>query len=95
MNSTTFQQFTVSIWMSALKRIISYVGYQDCKFPCDVQDYNFCKQYSAPKPAPAKIEFLEVFNILLEENDWYIPTNSEESLTLFLNLITEIENLQN
>ena len=49
--------------------------------------------YTATKPAPASIEFLELADILLQENDWYIPTSDcEEPLTLFLNLINEIEN---
>ena len=66
---------------------------EDCKLPYDVLDLQFCKQYTTHKPAPASIEFLELADILLEENDWYIPTsNCEESLLLFLNLIHEIEN---
>ena len=61
-------------------------------FVYDDQDLQFCQHYTAPKPAPVPIEYLEVFDILLEENNWYIPTsNCEESLTLFLNLINEIE----
>ena len=64
----------------------------DCKFAFDEQDLQFCKAYTTPKPAPATIEFLELADILLQENDWYIPTrNCEESLILYLNLINEIE----
>ena len=73
--------------------MLTYIlGYEDCKFPYDVQDLQFCKQYTAPKPAPADMEFLQLVEILLEENQWFIPTsNCEESLLLCLNLINEIE----
>ena len=42
------------------------------------------------KPAPAGIEFLELADILMCENDWFIPNNCEEAVILFLNLVNEI-----
>ena len=54
---------------------ISYIGHEDCKLPYDVLDLQFCKQYTTHKPAPARIEFLELADILLEENNWYIHSH--------------------
>ena len=66
-------------------------GYEECQCACDTQDLQYCQQYSTVKPAPACIEFLELVDILMDENDWYMPNNCEESFTLYLNLINEFQ----
>lgn len=65
-------------------------GSSDYRSTFDEQDLHFCQQYSTVKPAPAGMEFLELADILMRENDWYMPKNCEEALVLFLNLVNEI-----
>ena len=43
------------------------------------------------KPPPACIEFLQLADIIMDEEDLSMPTNCEEALQLFLNLVNEIQ----
>ena len=49
------------------------------------------KQYTTTKPAPAGIEFLQLVEIIMEEEDWPMPSNYEEALDLYINLLNEME----
>ena len=66
--------------------MIITTGYEQCRRAYDNQDLQYCQQYSTEKPA---LEFLELVDILMDENDWYMPNNCDESLGLYLNLINE------
>ena len=52
---------------------------------------DLCNEHTSKKPPLANIEFLELANIIMEEEDWPLPTNCEEALILFLNLVHEIQ----
>ena len=54
-----------------------------------VDDLQFCKPYTTTKPAPAGIEFLQLVDIVMEE-DWPMPSNYEEALDLYINLLNEM-----
>ena len=57
---------------------------------CDPQDVIFCKQYAKEKPAPAPLEFLELVEILMEEENLHMPDNCYEALSLYMDLINLI-----
>ena len=52
---------------------------------------NFCKIYTSTEPAPAGIKFLQLIKIIMEEEDWLMPSNYEQALELYFNLLNEIE----
>ena len=66
-------------------------GFEDCTCTYDADDLQFCKQYTTTKPAPAGIEFLQLVEIIMEEEDWPMPSNYEEALDLYINLLNEME----
>lgn len=92
MHFTTFLLYTVinNFYFHPSPKNVMNSGYAECPSTFDEQDLLFCKQFSTVKPAPAGIEFLELSDILMCENDWFIPNNCEEALILFLNLVNEI-----
>ena len=47
--------------------------------------------YTVHKTAPAGIEFLQLVEIIMEEEDWPMPSNYEEALDLYINLLNEME----
>ena len=60
---------------------------------CDIsgRDLHVCKQYIKEKPAPVPIEFLDLVEILMTENNLYMPDTCEEALSLYLDLIDLIQ----
>ena len=51
----------------------------------------FCQQYTACKPSPASDEFIDLANILMNENGWFMPETCQDALELYLNLISIID----
>ena len=70
------------IWIAA--------GYEDCTSTFHDDDLEFCRQYTINKPAPGGIEFLQLVDIIMEEENWPMPTNCGEALNLYINLLNEI-----
>ena len=62
-------------------------------YMCDIsgRDLHVCKQYIKEKPAPVPIEFLNLVEILMTENNLYMPDTCEEALSLYLDLIDLIQ----
>ncbi|XP_064389966.1 uncharacterized protein LOC135337880 [Halichondria panicea] len=61
-------------------------GVQDCKHMYDEEDLELCREYTSDKP-PVRQEFLEVAEILLEENNWSAPTDIIYILIFIMQLI--------
>ena len=62
-------------------------GYRPCTCAADNCDIQFCKQYTAEKPVPVPLEFLDVAEILLRENGWSRPENCDNALDLYMDLV--------
>ena len=62
-------------------------------YMCDIsgRDLHVCKQYIKEKPAPVPIEFLNLVEILMTENNLYMPDTCEEALSLYLDLVDLIQ----
>lgn len=52
----------------------------------DEEDLELCREYTSDKP-PVRQEFLEVAEILLEENNWSAPTDIIYILIFIMQLI--------
>ena len=62
-----------------------------------MQDIHFSQQYSARKPSPVPDEFIDVADILMNENGWLMPDNCRDALKFsFCNQLiiqSDIDNL--
>ena len=66
-------------------------GYDNCSCYVDEDDIDFCQQYTACKPSPVPDEFIDLANILMDENGWFMPETCQDALELYLNLISVID----
>lgn len=56
-------------------------GYNKYSCYVDEQDIDFChQQYTACKPSPLPEEFIDLVNILMEENGWFMPETCKDAL---------------
>ena len=70
--------------------IIYSIGFQHCSVECDPQDIDYCNLYASPPPAPVPKQFLDVVEIVMVENNWFMPGDCGEALVLYLNLVNTI-----
>ena len=68
-------------------------GCNDYACAVDGGDLQFCTRYAKKKPQSVPSEFTHLAQILMEENDWNMPSSCEECLVLYLNLKSSIEEL--
>ena len=54
---------------------------------CDIRDIAFCKQYAKDKPAPVPLEFLDLVEILMEDENLHMPDNCYKALSLYMDLV--------
>lgn len=85
----------VGIASSAFARNVYYfcLGLYDYSCTCDDADLTLCQQYVSEKPASNIPEFIDLAELIMEEEDIQEPTNAMEALSLYLtlvNLITQI-----
>lgn len=68
-------------------------GLHDYSCTCSNADLALCQQYASEKPASNIPEFIELAELIMEEEDIQAPTDAMEALSLYLtlvNLITQI-----
>lgn len=66
------------------------LGFQNYVCIADKGDVVFCASHTKMKPPPVCQEFTDLAEILMEENQWDIPQDCQEALTLYFNLINSI-----
>lgn len=71
--------------------LICHTGFRDYKCAADDGDLRFCRQHAKSKPSPVPLEFIDLAHIIMQENQWSMPSNCQESLTLYLDLKNTIE----
>ena len=94
-NYSTSQKFKVHICNTSLSNIILYwfiyAGYSPYSCAVDSDDLSFCFNYTSRKPPLAPEEFSILADILMRENNWIMPSNCEEALKLYINLLQSME----
>ena len=70
--------------------MIIHAGHEEYSQECNDQDFQLCKQLTCEKPQPAVQEFLELASIMMEEENLQMPTNPQEALELYLELVENI-----
>ena len=67
--------------------IFGSLGLSDHSSDCDSADLNVCWQYAWEKPQSNTTQFKTLAEILIAEENLQVPSNAEEALTLYFNLI--------
>ena len=67
-----------------------FLGLGDYSSECDSIDLDVCWRYASNKPMSNVPEFINLAEILMEEEDLQAPSNAMEALSLYINLVNLI-----
>ncbi len=71
-----------------------FVDLQDCSTICDPADLDLCWKHAYEKPPTTSAEFVNLANILMEEENLIVPSNVDQALSLYFSLTNLIENIE-
>ena len=55
------------------------------------QDLQYIWQYTSTADPPAPLDFLDAAEVIMEEKSLHMPTNTSEALSLFIELVSALE----
>ncbi len=73
--------------------MIFCLGLQDYSILCDPANLDLCWKHAYEKPPTYSTEFVNLANILMEEENLIVPANAEQALLLYFSLTDLIENM--
>lgn len=75
------------MWPYSIATFLLLSGVRDYSSECDSIDLDLCWQYASDKPMSNIPEFINLAEILMEEEDLQAPSNAMEALSLYISLV--------
>ena len=76
---------------SIVLAVIIVSGTTNYLFGVDWGDITFVEQYTVAKPVPVPLEFIDLVEIIMQENNLTVPQTIVDALALYIELINSVE----
>lgn len=70
--------------------VLCIIGHENYSCDYDDQDFQLCQQIACDKPQPTIQEFMDLAEIVMEEENLDMPTTPQEALALYIDLVENI-----